>query len=106
MAMGLCLAALALGCSAEVEDRDLRHIQDDQFAIGNLSKEKAWATGIGCGGSDGDAVANAQKVAEYNLRNLTGSARYRVQYRILRRIPEKNQACVEVEAQAISLRSR
>src|SRR5262245_54691174 len=98
VAMALCgavlVSALAAGCSKEVVDRDLRNIQDDRFSIGNLSKEQAWATGIGCAGTDGDAVANAQKVAEFNLRNLTGSARYRVQYRVLKRIPEKHQACV------------
>ncbi|HEX7926815.1 MAG TPA: hypothetical protein VF678_04425 [bacterium] len=99
-------AALTLACTSPPQDPDLLHIQDDQFSVGDLSKDKAWATGIGCGGSDGDAVANAQKIAEYNLRNLTGAARYRVQYRILRRIPDKAKACVEVEAQAFSLRSR
>ena len=101
------LAALLLACSAPEPTGDLLHIQDDQFRIGNPSKEHAWATGIGCAGTENDALANAQDVAQFNLRNLTGAARYRVQYRVLRKVPNpQGRACVEVGAQAISLRSR
>jgi len=106
MAIAIGLAALALGCSAPEPTGDLLHIQDDQFRVGNLSRESAWATGIGCAGTENDAVGNAQDIAEFNLRNLTGAARYRIQYRVLRKIPTQGRACVEVEAQAISLRSR
>jgi hypothetical protein len=100
------LAVVLLACSAPEPMGDLLHIQDDQFRIGNPSREHAWATGIACGGTENDAVVNAQDVAQFNLRNLTGAARYRVQYRVLRRIPTQGRACVEVEALAISVRSR
>lgn len=105
LAWGIGLAAAIAAC-APAPEGELRRIQEDQFIIGDLSKNRAWATGIGCGGTEGDAIANARKIAQFNLRGLTGAARYRVEYRVLRRVEGESQACVEVEARAAALRMR
>ena len=101
------LGIAVLGCSSPKQDLDLVHIQDDQYAIDNPSKDRAIATGIGCGAFVKDAVANAQDIAQFNLRTLTGAGKYRVEYRVLHSVPpQQGQACVEVEAKAVPLRMR
>ncbi len=105
-ALAVLLTGLVLGCSAEPPLGELARIQDDQFSIGNLTRDRAWATGIGCGGSEGEAIAKAQDIAQFNLRSLTGASQYRVQYRVLRQMPQPGQACWEVEAKAVPLRMR
>jgi hypothetical protein len=105
MAWGIGLA-VTIGACAPAPQGELLRIQDDQFTIGDPSKDRAWATGIGCGGTEGEAVANARNIAQFNLRGLTGAARYRVEYRVLRRVADERQACVEVEARAAALRPR
>lgn len=99
------MVAVVAACTPANQGELLR-IQDDQFAIGDISKNRAWATGIGCGGTEEDAIANARKIAQFNLRGLTGAAQYRVDYRVLRRVEGESQACVEVEARAVALRMR
>ncbi len=102
----LLLVTLLWACSAEPPLGDLDRIQDDQYRIGNPSRDRALATGIGCAGSQGDALGKAQDIAQFNLRTLTGAARYRVQYRTLREFQQPGQSCMEVEAKAVPLRTR
>ncbi len=96
------MLALGTGCTPAPQG-DLLHIQEEQHQIGNPSRDQATATGIGCGGSDKAALADARRVAEYNLRSLTGEAHYYVQFRTLRQIADPTQQCVEVQAQAVPL---
>lgn len=74
--------------------------QDDRHSIENPSKDRALATGIGCGISLEHALSVAQRIAQFNLRGLTGEARYRIKFRTLKTMPEPARICVEVSAQA------
>ncbi len=74
--------------------------QDDRHSIENPSKDRALATGIGCGISLEHAQSVARRIAQFNLRGLTGEARYRIKFRTLKTMPEPARICVEVSARA------
>lgn len=107
---GLCvlaalLAAVSLtllaGCAAEQQRGELFGTRDDQHRIGNPSQRNARATGTGCAETERLAAMSAARVARYNLRSLTGAARYVVS--VERRntfTREDGQVCVEMEALA------
>jgi hypothetical protein len=100
------LAALLAACSAPPRG-NLQYIEDpDTYRIGNPSPDRALATGIGCAFTVGEAETRAREIATFNLRRLTGEARYRVEFSRLRETPEGNQVCVEYQAQAIPPRFR
>ena len=99
------LTALALGviltaCADKKIEGILQNISDDRHSIANPSKRYASATGIGCGKIRKEALTTARQVAQYNLRSLTGPARYRIRYDIVREFSESNNICFEVSAQA------
>ena len=100
----LCAGLLVGACGGSyfdkpVEER-LPYIQDPNFKIRNLSADRASATGIACAGTQREAVLLARRTAHYNLRGVTGNARYRIRYALPRPLPEKGEFCVEVEATA------
>ena len=101
----VCTALLAAGCGSSpgtptLEER-FPYIQDDKFDIENPSQTEASATGIACGDSEKDALKKARKTAHYNLRGITGNAKYAVLFSLPREVPEEGRFCVEVKAQAI-----
>ncbi len=96
---------LLLACS-EPPRGNLKYIEQDRFDIANPSKDRALATGIGCGFTLKDAETRAQEVSSYNLRRLTGSARYAIEFTRLREVPDPHQACIELQARAIPTRLR
>ncbi|MCH8883734.1 MAG: hypothetical protein IIA41_09595 [SAR324 cluster bacterium] len=85
------------GCAADPRG-DLDAVRDDQFRIRNPGEPGAAASAIGCGESKKDALANARRAAEYNLRSMMGTRRLRIRYETLGRIPDPRRVCVEVEA--------
>lgn len=104
---GLLLPAGAFlaGCTTEApppttEER-FPYIQDPNFKLKNPSRARATATGIGCGGSEVEALVEARRTAHYNLRGVTGNETYRVEYLLLREVPREGLHCVEVEARAV-----
>jgi hypothetical protein len=103
--LGLVLPGLVLlgsGCGGQPRPADeLRNIQEDRHRIADPSRLHALATGIGCGGTRQDALTSAQRVAQFNLRSLTGEARYLVEFAVLRELPEPQRYCVEVSARAV-----
>lgn len=102
--VGIALPWL-LACS-EPPRGNLKYIQQDQFDIDNPSQDRALATGIGCGFTLKDAEARAQEVSSFNLRRMTGNARYHIEFTRLREVPDPKQACVELQARAIPPRLR
>ena len=101
----LILAVFLPACSSdkppELPFGHLPFIEDDRHNIENPSKDRALATGTGCGYSPGKALSVARKIAEFNLRGLTGEARYGIRFRTVKFMPEPGRICVEVSAQAI-----
>jgi len=107
--LGTALLAAAWGgglaaCS-EVVPGEMRYIQEDQRRVENPGKIGARAIGRGCDSTKGDALEMARRVALYNLRSVTGQARYTVTYRITNFIPSAPEAqdyyCYEVEAESV-----
>lgn len=106
MVAGLLLAAaISAGCAAEpparTREERFPYIQDGNFRVENPSRTRASATGIGCGGSEEEAIQDARSTAHYNLRGVTGNQTYRVEYLLLRKMPREGLHCVEVEARAV-----
>jgi len=97
--------AFLAGCAAQEpeEPADVRfpYIQDPNFKLKNPSRVHASATGIGCGGTEVEALVEARRTAHYNLRGVTGNQTYRVEYVLLREVPKEGLHCVEVEARAV-----
>lgn len=79
---------------------ELKNIMADQHDIANPSKDRAEATGRGCGPSRQDAIKTALRVARFNLRSLTGNARYKVDSRIIKEEAGQEIYCVEMAARA------
>ena len=98
---GLVFAALLSACSQFPEIFEQKSIRDEEYQVKNPSRDHALATGKGCAGIRDDALASAKRVAEFNLRAVTGSYRYRVEYKILREFNTERKICFEVSARAI-----
>jgi hypothetical protein len=99
--LALC-ALLALGaCAAPRPTGELLGIQDDQHAIANPGKIGASATGQGCGLTLQEALTSARRVAHFNLRTLTGEARYNVRYDLVSQTANPQGVCVVLSAQAV-----
>lgn len=97
---------LAAACSGNGNSEgngqgELREIRDERHRIENPSKTRALATGIGCGAVRDDAMSSARRVALFNLRSLTGEARYTVEFELLREVERPGQICFEVSARAM-----
>lgn len=89
------------GCTQDDEVRgELRNILDEHHEIRNPSKNHASASGYGCGFNRKEAINTARRIADYNLRSLTGVAKYNTAYRVLKQHPDLNNYCVEVLATA------
>jgi len=77
------------------------NILDEEHQIANPSKDRGVATGKGCGETRGEALKSAQRVAEFNLRSLTGVRRYNIEFETQEEYQRKNNFCLVVSAQAI-----
>lgn len=99
LAAALALSALS-GCAEETPG-GLRYVEADQVRIQDPGGPHAAATGIGCAETDTEALTNARATAQYNLRTVLGSGKYKVDFRILREVPGNKRYCVEVEARVI-----
>ena len=98
----LIAAAILLACGApQPPQGELLNIQDDQHEIANPSKLHATATGMGCGTTKEEALTSARRVAQFNLRSLSGQARYLVAFELLNERPNSDGICVEVAARAM-----
>ena len=104
--LGAFVGAVLAACSAPPPRGNLQYIEPDTYRIENPSKDRALATGIGCAFTVNEAEQRAGEVATFNLRRMTGDARYRIEISRLRETSEANQVCVEVQAQAIPPRFR
>ena len=96
----LILLLLATACGKPDIKGELGRISDDKFSIEDPSPRNALATGVGCGPTLQEALINARRIAKFNLRSLTGAARYSVSFESLREIPDEKETCVEVSARA------
>jgi uncharacterized lipoprotein YajG len=95
----LPLAMLLAGCSRSNDE--MARTRPSRYSVRNASTDAAIATGTGCDTTEQAALANARRVAHYNLRSVTGDASYNVEFRIVRQVPSADRVCVEVEAQAV-----
>ena len=100
LAVVVLVAALA-ACAPQQPHDDLYYIRDDQHEITDPSRDHATATGVGCAGAVARARLKARRVAEYNLRSLTGAARYRLAFDRVREWERTGEVCVEMIARAI-----
>lgn len=98
LCVGLGLAACGGGVGP-----DLGLVEDEKFAIQDPSGPAPSATGIGCGRSRREAMANAQRTAAYNLRGVIGPRPVRLRYREIGPIPDPDRTCLQVEATAFPL---
>lgn len=80
--------------------RELGNIGDKRHSVFNPSKRNAEATGIGCGPSRADAIKTAFRVSLFNLREVTGNARYQVRFKVIDEKPGVEEYCVEMSATA------
>lgn len=92
---------LISACSSSAPRGNLQYLDPDTYRIGNPSRDRATATGIGCAFSANEARQRAEEVSQFNLRRLTGDARYSVQYTLLHETDEPNRVCFELEARAV-----
>ena len=103
--IAIALTALAglASCSGNDSDRSRRfpYIHDPNFKVENPSRDRASATGIGCGGTEKDALLAAQNTAKFNLRGVTGNGNYKIRFDLVREMPEDMRFCVEVKATAV-----
>ncbi|MEE8394973.1 MAG: hypothetical protein V3S29_02890 [bacterium] len=97
------LAALLAGCGQPPPPAGAR---DTGYRVRNPSATRASVTGRGCGGTPKEAVAAARQDAAYNLRSVTGPARYEIAYTMLDKTVAGGQICVETEATAAPTRRR
>ncbi len=79
---------------------ELGNIGDKRHSVINPSRRNAEATGIGCGPSRADAIKSALRVALFNLRKVTGNARYRVEFKVVDEKPGVEEYCLEMAAKA------
>lgn len=79
---------------------ELGNIGDKRHSVINPSRRNAEATGIGCGHSRADAIRSARRVARFNLREVTGNARYRVEFKVIDEKPGVEEFCIEMAAKA------
>lgn len=84
----------------ELGGQELGNIRDKRHSVENPSKQRAEASGIGCGSSRGDAIKSASRVALFNLRKVTGNARYQVDLKVLNEKPGVKEYCLEMLAKA------
>ena len=79
---------------------ELGNIGDKRHSVINPSRRRAEATGIGCGPSRADAIKSALRVSLFNLREVTGNARYRVEFKVIDEKPGVKEYCLEMSAKA------
>lgn len=102
------LAALLAGCGQPPPPASTAPAgaRDTGYRVRNPSATRASVTGRGCGGTAKEAVAAARQDAAYNLRSVTGPARYEIAYTMLDQTVAGGQICVETEATATPSRRR
>lgn len=98
----VCVVLGLVACGGPRPRGELLGIQDDQYTIADPGKIGASATGRGCGFTPKQALTSARRVAQFNLRTLTGVARYNVRYDPLSQSRTDTGYCVEVSATAVS----
>lgn len=80
--------------------RELGNIGDKRHSVFNPSKRNAEATGVGCGPTRAGAIKTARRVSLFNLRGVTGNARYQVKFKVIDEKPGVKKYCVEMSARA------
>lgn len=103
LAAGALLLALVLGaCNGEpLPPGERRYTHDSQHRIADPGVIGASATGTGCAVSRRRALTIARRVAQFNLRSLTGAARYNVRFDLVSETSDAQGYCVEFSARAI-----
>jgi hypothetical protein len=95
--VALMLALLA-ACGPERPRGPLDYTRDENFAIDDPGGRQATATGTGCGYTQNEAIFEARRTANYNLRGVMGAGRYRVDYETMRQYREASRYCADVLA--------
>ena len=104
---GITVAVLLflMGCRASPPPiEQLEFIKPDQHRIEQPSQTNGRATGTACADNKKDAYRSARETAKFNLRTLTGSANYLVDFEILSLEHRQGMICLEVLAKAIATR--
>jgi hypothetical protein len=104
--LGALAWAVLAACSAEPPRGNLQNIEPETYRVENPSADRALATGVGCASTENEAEQRAREVSTFNLRRVTGNARYRIEFSRVRETSEPNRVCVELQAQAIPPRFR
>jgi len=100
LAVGL-LALAGCGPSKPELSGELLNIQDERHRIANPGILGASATGQACAVSRREALTSAERVAQFNLRRLTGPARYNVRFDPVSETHTAQGVCVEISAVAV-----
>ena len=98
------LLLLLLGGCTEGPLGELRDIRPERHSIADPGVVGASATGRGCGHTRSEALDTARRVAQFNLRSLTGSARYSIRYNLLSETRTEEGVCMEMNALALEPR--
>jgi hypothetical protein len=102
MAVLLAAGALLAACGpSQPPTGELRNIRDPYFDIAHPGIIGASATGQACAVTKEEALTSAERVAQFNLRRLTGSARYNVRFDPLGETHTPQGVCIKVSAVAI-----
>ncbi|MDH5752091.1 MAG: hypothetical protein OEZ59_06695 [Deltaproteobacteria bacterium] len=97
-AAGLC-TVLSGSCSES--GGELIYIQDDRHRVEPLRKAGVMASGESCASTRDEADHKARRIAQYNLRSLSGDEKYRITYVVVDRWRKNlNEYCSVVEAYA------
>ena len=102
--LGAFAWVILAACSSAPPPGNLQYIEPDTYRVENPSPDRALVTGIGCAPTAREAEERAREVSTFNLRRVTGNARYSIEFSRLRETSESSQVCVEMQAQAIPFR--
>lgn len=96
----ILLAACFLVVACTSEQGPFDNLLPGNYQVQNPSRTAASATGTACGFVKKQALIDAEQTASYNLRSVTGPAKYKIRYRLVRVFKDDGRVCAEVEATA------
>ena len=88
------------GCAAEEVFRptEIDLVRDQFISLRGLELTGVSVTGIGCGLNEREALSTARRIAHFNLRGVVGARLRKINFTVLREVPEFGEHCVEVMA--------
>ena len=77
-------------------------IDDSNIQVFAPGRPWSTVTGVGCGVNKPKALANARRIAYFNIRGIEGPRLGEVKYTVLKEVPRENGICVVMAAQRTS----